>query len=114
MLNELDKELEARDLRFVRYADDCVITVGSSAAANRVMHTVTNWIERKLGLKVNMIKTIVTRPGGLKYLGFGFWKDGADGQWKARPHQDSVSRFKRKLKQFTSRSWSISMNDRID
>lgn len=113
MLNELDKELEARKLRFVRYADDCVITVGSSAAANRVMHTITDWIERKLGLKVNMTKTKVTRPSGLKYLGFGFWKDSKDGQWKARPHQDSVSKFKRKLKELTKRSWSVSMDLRI-
>ena len=113
MLNELDKELEARKLRFVRYADDCVITVGSSAAANRVMHTITDWIERKLGLKVNMTKTKVTRPSGLKYLGFGFWKDSKDGQWKARPHQDAVSKFKRKLKELTKRSWSIPMDLRI-
>ena len=113
MLNELDKELEARGLHFVRYADDCVIAVGSSAAANRVMHTITKWIEKKLGLKVNMTKTKVTRPSNLKYLGFGFWKDSKDGQWKARPHQDSVARFKRKLKNLTDRSWSISMDDRI-
>ena len=113
MLNELDKELEARKLRFVRYADDCVIAVGSSAAANRVMHTITDWIERKLGLKVNMTKTKVTRPSGLKYLGFGFWKDSKDGQWKARPHQDAVSKFKRKLKELTKRSWSIPMDLRI-
>lgn len=113
MLNELDKELEARKLRFVRYADDCVITVGSSAAANRVMHTITDWIERKLGLKVNMTKTKVTRPSGLKYLGFGFWKDSKDGQWKARPHQDSVSKFKRKIKELTKRSWSVTMDLRI-
>ena len=113
MLNELDKELEARKLRFVRYADDCVITVGSSAAANRVMHTITDWIERKLGLKVNMTKTKVTRPSGLKYLGFGFWKDSKDGKWKARPHQDSVSKFKRKLKELTKRSWSVPMDLRI-
>ena len=113
MLNELDKELEARKLRFVRYADDCVIAVGSSAAANRVMHTITDWIERKLGLKVNMTKTKVTRPSGLKYLGFGFWKDSKDGKWKARPHQDSVSKFKRKLKELTKRSWSIPMDLRI-
>ncbi|MBQ2109003.1 MAG: group II intron reverse transcriptase/maturase [Bacteroidales bacterium] len=111
MLNELDKELEARGLHFVRYADDCVIAVGSSAAANRVMHTITKWIEKKLGLKVNMTKTKVTRPGGLKYLGFGFWKD-SEG-WKARPHQDSVKRFKNRLKELTSRSWSISMDRRI-
>ena len=113
MLNELDNELEARKLRFVRYADDCVITVGSSAAANRVMHTITDWIERKLGLKVNMTKTKVTRPSGLKYLGFGFWKDSMDGKWKARPHQDSVSKFKRKLKELTKRSWSVPMDLRI-
>ena len=113
MLDELDKELEARKLRFVRYADDCVIAVGSSAAANRVMHTITDWIERKLGLKVNMTKTKVTRPSGLKYLGFGFWKDSKDGQWKARPHQDSVSKFKRKLKELTKRSWSVLMDLRI-
>ncbi|MCR5693570.1 MAG: group II intron reverse transcriptase/maturase [Clostridia bacterium] len=113
MLNELDKELEQRKLHFVRYADDCVITVGSSAAANRVMHTITNWIERKLGLKVNMTKTKVTRPSGLKYLGFGFWKGSKDGKWKARPYQDSVSKFKRKLKELTKRSWSVLMDLRI-
>jgi len=111
MLNELDKELEARGLNFVRYADDCVIAVGSSAAANRVMHTVTKWIERKLGLKVNMTKTRVTKPSNLKYLGFGFVKMGE--KWEARPHQDSVKNFERKLKKLTKRSWSISMDERI-
>lgn len=111
MLNELDKELEARGLHFVRYADDCVIAVGSSAAANRVMHTVTRWIEKKLGLKVNAAKTKVTRPSRLKYLGFGFVK--MDGRWEARPHQDSVKKFKRKLKQLTKRSWTVSMDIRI-
>ena len=112
ILNELDKELEARGLHFVRYADDCIIAVGSSAAANRVMATVTKWIERKLSLKVNMTKTKVTRPNKLKYLGFGFWK-GQDG-WKARPHQDSIKRFERKLKKLTKRSWSVSMDYRIE
>lgn len=112
MLNELDKELEARGLHFVRYADDCVISVGSSAAANRVMHTITKWIEKKLGLKVNATKTKVTTPSKLKYLGFGFWKD-AEG-WKARPHKDSIKRFERKLKQLTKRSWSVSMDYRIE
>jgi len=112
MLNELDKELEARGLHFVRYADDCVIAVGSSAAANRVMATVTKWIERKLSLKVNVTKTKVTQPNKLKYLGFGFWK-GQDG-WKARPHQDSIKRFERKLKKLTKRSWSVSMDYRIE
>ncbi len=111
MLNELDKELEARGLHFVRYADDCVIAVGSSAAANRVMNTITKWIERKLGLKVNMTKTRVTRPGSLKYLGFGFVKMGD--KWEARPHQDSIKSFERKLKKLTKRSWSVSMDEGI-
>lgn len=111
MLNELDKELESRGLHFVRYADDCVIAVGSSAAANRVMHTVTKWIERKLGLKVNMTKTKVTKPTNLKYLGFGFVKMGD--KWECRPHKDSLDKFKRKLKQLTKRSWSVSMDIRI-
>ena len=111
MLNELDKELEARGLHFVRYADDCIIAVGSSAAANRVMATVTKWIERKLSLKVNATKTKVTRPNKLKYLGFGFWK-GQDG-WRAKPHQDSIKHFERKLKKLTQRSWSVSMDYRI-
>jgi len=72
----------------VMVKDDCVIAVRSSAAANRVMHTITKWIERKLGLKVNMTKTRVTKPSNLKYLGFGFVKMGD--RWEARPHQDSV------------------------
>ena len=111
MLNELDKELEARGLHFVRYADDCVIAVGSSAAANRVMNTITKWIEKKLGLKINMTKTKVTKPTQLKYLGFGFVKMGE--QWEARPHGDSIAKFKRSLKKLTKRSWSVSMDERI-
>lgn len=111
MLSELDKELEARELNFVRYADDCIIVVKSSAAANRVMHSVTCWIERKLGLKVNANKSKVTRPMRLKFLGFGFVK--MNGKWEATAHRDSLSNFKRKLKALTKRSWSISMDERI-
>ena len=111
MLNELDRELEARELRFTRYADDCVIVVKSEASAKRVMRTITSWIERKLGLKVNATKTQVTRPTKLKYLGFGFWKDGE--RWRARPHQTSVLKFKRKLKALCRRNWSIDLTTRI-
>ncbi|HHU5139310.1 TPA: group II intron reverse transcriptase/maturase, partial [Streptococcus agalactiae] len=112
MLNELDKGLEKRGLRFVRYADDCVITVGSEAAAKRVMHSVSSYIEKRLGLKVNMTKTKIVRPNKLKYLGFGFWKSPKG--WKCRPHQDSVQSFKRKLKQLTMRKWSIDLITRIE
>ena len=111
MLNELDKELESRGLRFTRYADDCVIVVKSSAAAKRVMYSITDWIERKLGLKVNAEKTRITPPGKLKYLGFGFWKDKTE--WKARPHETSVEKFKRKLKALCKRNWGIDLTYRI-
>lgn len=113
MLNELDKELVKRGLRYVRYADDCIIAVGSSASANRVMHTITKWIEQKLGLKVNATKTHVCRPSKLKYLGFGFYKSTQTQQWSARPHESSVEKFQRKLKSLCKRSWSISLTDRI-
>ena len=79
MLNELDKELERRGLRFVRYADDCVITVRSEASAKRVMHSISRFIEKRLELKVNITKTKIVRPSKLKYLGFGFWKSGKSG-----------------------------------
>ncbi len=111
MLNELDKELESRGLRFTRYADDVVIVLKSKAAATRVMYSITDWIERKLGLKVNAEKTKITPPSKLKYLGFGFWKD--KDAWKARPHNDSVAKFKRKLKELCKRSWSIDLTYRI-
>ena len=111
MLNELDYELDHRHLNFVRYADDVVIVLKSKAAATRVMYSVTSWIERKLGLKVNATKTKVTPPSKLKYLGFGFWSD--KGEWKARPHEDSVERLKRKLKALCKRKWSVDLTYRI-
>lgn len=113
MLNGLDKELEKRELRFVRYADDCVIAVRSEASAKRVMYSITDWIERKLGLKVNAEKTHITRPSKLKYLGFGFYKDSKTKKWKCRPHKDSVQKFKRKLKTLTDRSRSMSFGVRV-
>ena len=113
ILNELDKELESRGLNFVRYADDCIITVRSRASANRVMHSITKWIENKLQLKVNVTKSKVTRPTKLKYLGFGFYYNGKDQQWKSRPHEDSIVKFKRTLKRLTSRKWSINFRVRI-
>ena len=112
MLNELDKELEARELNFVRYADDCIILVRSEKAANRVLSTITKFIEKKLGLKVNAEKSKVTRPTQTKYLGFSFWKS-TGGKWKPKPHIKSYQKLKRKLKRLTNRSWSISLDERI-
>lgn len=114
ILNELDKELQQRGLHYVRYADDCVIAVSSSASANRVMHSITKWIELKLGLKVNASKTHVCRPSKLKYLGFVFYKNAQTKSWQARPHETSVQKLSRTLKRLCKRSWSISMTDRIN
>ena len=113
MLNELDRELEARGLRFTRYADDCVIAVRSESSAKRVMRTVSDWIQRKLGLKVNMTKTHITKPTNLKYLGFGFYKDSKVKEWKCRPHKDSIARLKRKLKILTCRRMPDRVTEKI-
>ena len=112
MLNELDKELEKRGLRFTRYADDCIIVVQSEKAANRVMESITKFIEKKLGLKVNVEKSKVARPNQIKYLGFGFYYT-KTGIIKPKPHLKSIQKFKRKLKQITKRSWSLSLDERI-
>lgn len=114
MLNQLDKELEARGLRFTRYADDCIILVGSSKAADRVMKNVSIFIESKLGLKVNMTKSKVSKPNDIKYLGFGFFMDKNDGLWKAKPHAKSVEKLKLKLKKLTSRRRSISLDECLE
>ena len=111
MLNELDKELESRGQHFTRYADDVVIVLKSKAAATRVMYSITKWIERKLGLKVNATKTKITTPSKLKYLGFGFVK--IKEEWKSRPYQSSIERLKRKLKQLCKRNWSVDLTYRI-
>ena len=79
-LDKLDKELEARGLAFVRYADDFVIFARSHKSAERVMKSVTSWIERKLFLKVSPTKTHIVPPSKSEFLGFGFGKNGSE--WK--------------------------------
>ena len=110
-LNELDKELERRGLRFARYADDCVIFVKTEFSAERVMRNIVTFIETKLKLKVNAEKTHITRPKNLKYLGFSFVK--LNGSWQARPHKQSFIKLFDKLKKLTKRSWSIDLTYRI-
>ena len=114
MLNELDKEMEKRGLNFVRYADDCIIMVGSEMSANRVMRNISRFIEEKLGLKVNMTKSKVDRPSGLKYLGFGFYFDSRAHQFKAKPHAKSIAKFKRRMKELTCRSWGVSNSYKVE
>ena len=114
MLNKLDKELESRNLHFTRYADDTIILVKSEKAANRVMESITHFIEKKLGLKVNMTKTKICKPNDLKYLGFGFYKDIKNNTYNCVPHIDSKMKFQRKLKSLTKRSESISLDTRFE
>ena len=97
MLNELDKELEKRGLRFTWYADDCIIVVQSEKAANRVMKNITKFTEKKLGLKVNAEKSKVARPNQIKYLGFGFYYT-KTGIVKPKSHLKSIQKIKRRLK----------------
>ena len=114
MLNELDKEMEKRGLNFVRYADDCIIMVGSEMSANRVMRNISRFIEEKLELKVNMTKSKVDRPSGLKYLGFGFYFDSRAHQFKAKPHAKSIAKFKKRMKGLTCRSWGVSNSYKVE
>ena len=113
MLNELDKELEVRGLDFVRYADDLIIMVGSRQAADRVMKSVTRFIEEKLGLEVNAEKSKVDKPKGIKYLGFGFYFDSFAKVYKAKPHPKAVAKFKAQMKKLTGRSWGVSNSYKV-
>ena len=86
-LDKFDKELEDRGLCFVRYADDCNIFVRSEMSANRVMKSVTSWLERKLFLKVSATKTKVVRPTNSNFLGFTYCKLGT--KWECKPTNKS-------------------------
>lgn len=112
MLDELDKELEQRGHKFVRYADDISIFAGSQRAAERILESVTEWLEKRLKLKVNREKSGIRRPSKGNLLGFGFWH-AKGGEILPRVSEKSYTRLKEKLKRFTSRSWSVSMETRL-
>ena len=101
-LNELDKELERRGLRFCRFADDCNIYVKSERSAERVMKSVTKFLEEELKLKINLNKSKVERPWKLKYLSFSFYGD-KDGI-QVRVHPKAIEKLKKDIKEITSRS----------
>jgi RNA-directed DNA polymerase len=102
MLNELDKELHARGHSFVRYADDCSIYVGSEKSAGRVLESTTEYIEKKLKLKVNREKTQVSRPQQSTLLGFSFFR--SKDKWEIRIASKSLKRIKEKIKGKTKRN----------
>ena len=113
MLNELDKELESRELQFVRYADDALIFVKSEKAASRVMKSIVRFIEKNLGLIVNTEKSKISRSEDLKFLGFGYYYNSKDERYQTKPHPISVQKLQRKLRQLTKRNWSVPLDYRI-
>lgn len=106
-LNELDKELIRRGHQFVRYADDCNIYVKSQRAGERVMRSITLFLEKKLKVKVNPYKTKVGSPLRLKFLGFSLGVD-RNGAY-ARPAKQSQKRVKQVLKLLTKRNRGVSL-----
>jgi RNA-directed DNA polymerase len=111
VLDELDRELERRGHRFVRYADDCNIYVRSERAGQRVMESITQFITQKLRLKVNEAKSAVARPQERKFLGFSF---SAGPEVKRVIAPKALDRFKRRIREITRRAKGVSMKTTIE
>ena len=111
VLDELDRELERRGHRFVRYADDCNIYVRSERAGQRVMESITQFITQKLKLKVNEAKSAVARPQKRKFLGFSF---SAGPEVKRIIAPKALNRFKRRIREITRRAKGVSMEKTIE
>ena len=110
MLNELDKELERRGHRFVRYADDCMIFCKSRKSAERTLKNIIPFIEQKLFLKVNRKKTEVAYISNVKYLGYTFYR--CKGKCRFRVHPKSVAKMRNKIRELTDRNRGISNAER--
>ena len=111
VLDELDRELECRGHRFVRYADDCNIYVRSERAGQRVMESISRFITQKLKLKVNEAKSAVARPQERKFLGFSFTA-GPDIKRTIAPK--SLERFKRRIREITRRAKGVSIKTTME
>ncbi len=112
MLNELDKELEGRGHRFVRYADDCMIFCKSRKSAERTLKNIIPFIEGKLFLKVNREKTEVLHISKAKYLGYSFYR--YKGKCRFRVHPKSVRKLRNKIRELTDRNNGMSNAKRED
>src|SRR5215470_13532941 len=110
VLDELDRELERRGLRFVRYADDSNIYVRSERAGQRVMESIKRFITKKLKLKVNEAKSAVARPQQRKFLGFSF-SDGPEVKRIMAPK--ALDRFKHRIREITRRAKGVSIDETI-
>ena len=106
MLNELDKEIERRGHRFVRYADDCMIFCKSKKSAERTLENIIPFIEEKLFLRVNRKKTEVAHISKVKYLGYSFYR--YKGKCRFRVHPKSVTKMKNKIRELTDRNNGMS------
>ena len=111
MLDELDKELEKRGHRFCRYADDCNIFVKSRRAAERVMQSISAFLEKGLKLVVNREKSAVDRPWRRKFLGFSFYR--RKGGVGVRVHAKAIAKFKGELRDILSRSSGTSIEQKL-
>lgn len=111
MLHELDRTLEKRGHRFVRYADDCSIYVGSRKSAERVKASITTYLEVKLKLQVNHEKSKVSRPRQSSLLGFSFY--GSVNGWKMRIEPKALTRVKEKIREHTRRCKPAALRARI-
>jgi len=112
MLNELDKELESRGHRFVRYADDCMIFCKSKKSAERTLENIIPFIEKRLFLKVNRKKTQVAHISKVKYLGYTFYR--YRGKCRFRVHPKSVTKMKDAIRNLTDRNNGMSNTARED
>ena len=110
VLDELDRELERRGHRFVRYADDCNVYVRSEKAGQRVMTSITRFIETRLKLQVNAAKSAVGHPWERSFLGFTI-RDGRTA-WRCIAPK-AIIRFKSRVKELTGRSRGVSMAQMI-
>lgn len=110
LLDDLDKELTERGLKFVRYADDCNIFVRSERAGKRVMESIVRFVEGKLRLKVNRDKSAVDRPWRRKFLGFSFLYN-EDATIRIAPKK--LEQLKERVREITSRTRGISMESRL-
>ena len=113
VLDELDRELSARGHRFVRYADDCNIYVRSERSGQRVMASVTRFIERRLRLKVNTQKSAVARPEERHFLGFRLRREPQTGEVEVLLSKRSRDRINEKIRELTPRNWGRSLKDCI-
>lgn len=112
LLDVLDKELESRGLRFVRYADDICLFVQSKRASERVLKSVSTYIERELKLKVNQSKSVATRPWKSKLLGYSFYHK--KGEKRLKIAKSSITKYKSKVRAITSRSKPYAMYKRYE